>query len=91
MAVGRQRRKGRTKAVRTAVRRLGRHAAARDVVALLAPQGIEVNESLVKKIQVEAFKAGENVKRHQERVKLTDKRRRRPMSQKKPAPRIYRR
>ncbi len=91
MARPHRRRSGRAKAIRTALRRLGRHAAAGDVVAWLGRQGIEVTEELVRRIQMEALEGSEAIRRHRDRAKQSDKRRRRPMSRKTPPPRTYRR
>ena len=77
-------------AIQTALGQLGLHASGKDVVALLASFGIEVNEGLVSKVNVESLKRSEEVKRHEERLKLADKRRRKPMIQKKPQQRTYR-
>jgi hypothetical protein len=78
------------RAIQTALGQLGWHATGKDVVALLASQGIEVSEGLVSKVKVESLKKSEQVKRHEEKLKLADKRRKRPMIQKKPQQRTYR-
>lgn len=80
-----------TRAIQNALGQLGWHASGRDVVALLANYGIEVNEGLVGKVKVETLKRPEEVKRHEEKVRRADKRRRRPMTRKKPQQRTYRR
>ncbi len=79
------------RAIQTVLGQLGWHASGRDVVALLASYGIEVSEGLVSKVKVESLKRSEEVKRHEERVKKANKRRKRPMIQKKPQQRTYRR
>ena len=79
------------KAIETALGQLGWHASGEEVVALLASHGIEVSEGLVAKVKVESLKRSEEVKQHEEKVKSADKRRRRPMTQKKPQQRTYRR
>jgi len=84
------RRPSKRRAIQTALGQLGWHASGKDVVALLASQGIEVSEGLVSKAKVESLKKSEQVKRHEEKVKSADKRRRRPMVQKKPQQRTYR-
>ena len=85
------RRTSKRRAVQTALGQLGWHASGKDVVALLASYGIEVSEGLVSKVKVESLKKSEEVKRHEERLKLADKRRSKPMIQKKPQQRTYRR
>jgi hypothetical protein len=79
------------RAIQTALGQLGWHASGKDVVALLASHGIEVSEGLVSRVKVESLKRSEDVKRHEERVKKANKRRKRPMTQKKPQQRTYRR
>jgi hypothetical protein len=78
------RRPSKRRAIHTALGRLGWHASGKEVVALLASHGIEVSEGLVSSVKVESFKKSGEVKRHKEKVKTADKRRRRPMIQKKP-------
>jgi hypothetical protein len=79
------------RAIQTALGQLGWHASGRDVVALLASYGIEVSEGLVSKVKVEGLKRSQEVKRHEEKVKRANKRRRKPIIQKKPQQRTYRR
>ena len=79
------------KAIQAALGQLGWHASGEEVVALLASHGIEVSEGLVSKVKVESLRRSEEVKRHEEKVKTADKRRKRPMIQKKPQRRTYRR
>ena len=79
------------RAIQTAVGQLGWHASDEEVVALFASHGIEVSEGLVSKVKVESLRRSEEVKRHAEKVKTADKRRKRPMIQKKPQQRTYRR
>ena len=78
-------------AIRNALGQLGWHAKGRDVVAFLANFGIEVNEGLVRKMKGEELKSPGEVRRHEEKVKSTDKRRKRPMLRKIPQQREYRR
>jgi len=78
-------------AIRNALGQLGWHAKGRDVVAYLANFGIEVNEGLVSTVKMESVKRPGEVKRHEEKVKSTDKRRKRPMLRKIPQQREYRR
>jgi len=85
------RRPSKRNAIRNALGQLGWHAKGRDVVAFLANLGIEVNEGLISKVRVEALKKPERVKQHEEKVKNTDKRRKRPMVRKIPQQREYRR
>ena len=85
------RRPSKSRAIQTALGQLGWHASGKEVVALLASHGIEVSEGLVSKVKAESLKRSEEVKRHEENVKTADKRRRRPMIQKKPQQRTYRR
>ena len=84
-------RTSRKRAIQTALGQLGWHASGKDVVALLAAHGIEVSEGLVSRVKVESLDNPEDVKRHERKVKSADKRRRRPMIQKKPQQRTYRR
>ena len=91
MARRHHRRSSPTMAIRTALRRLGRHADAGEVVAWLGRHGIEVTEDLVTRVQEESLEGNEAVRRHKDRVRQSDKRRRRPMSRKTPPPRTYRR
>ena len=78
-------------AIRNALGQLGWHAKGGDVVAFLANLGIEVNEGLVSTIKIESTKRPGELKRHEEKVKGTDKRRKRPMLRKIPQQREYRR
>jgi len=84
-------RRSRKKAIQAALRQLGWQASAKDVVAHLARYGINVSEGLVSKVKIESLKRSDEVKRHEEKLKGADKRRRRPMNQKKPQQRTYRR
>ena len=90
MSKRKHRRTSKRKAIQTALGQLGWHTSGKDVVALLASFGIEVNEGLISKVKVESLKKSEEVKRHEERLKLADKRRSKPMIQKKPQQRTYR-
>jgi hypothetical protein len=85
------RRPSKRRAIQTALGQLGWHASGKDIVALLASHGIEVSEGLVSKVRVESLKRSEEVKRHEKKVKTANKRRKRPMIQKKPRQRTYRR
>ena len=79
------------KAIQAALGQLGWHASGKDVVALLASYGVDVSEGLVSKVRIESQKRSDEVKRHEEKGKNTNKQRRRPMTQKKPQQRTYRR
>jgi hypothetical protein len=81
----------RKKAIQAALGQLGWQASGKEVAALLATYGINVSEGLVNKVKVESLKRSDEVKRHEERLKGVDKRRIRPMVQKKPQQRTYRR
>lgn len=91
MGKRKRRRPSKRKAIQAALGQLGWHASGEDVVALLASHGIEVGEGLVAKVKVENLKRSEEVKRREEKVKTADRRRKRPMTQKKPQQRTYRR
>ena len=78
-------------AILNALGQLGWHAKGRDIVAFLANFGIEVNEGLVSTVKTETLKKPRAVKRHEEKVKNTDKRRKRAMLRKIPQQREYRR
>ena len=77
------------KAVQNALGRLGWHVKGTDMVAVLANFGIEVSEGLVSRVKIDGLKHSSEVKRHEERQKAADKRRNKPMSQKKPQQRTY--
>lgn len=81
----------RKKAIQSALGQLGWQASAKDVVAHLARYGITVSEGLVSSVRIETLKRPEEVKRHKEKLEGANKRRRRPMIQKKPKRRTYRR
>ena len=85
------RRTSKRRAIQDALGQLGWHASGKDVVSLLASYGIDVSEGLVAKVKVESLKRSGEVKRQKQRVNSADKRRKRPMSQKKPQQRTYRR
>ena len=85
------RRISRKKAIQAALGQLGWQASAKDVVAHLARYGITVNEGLVSRMKIESLKKPDEVKRHEAKIKKADRRRRRPMTQKKPQQRTYRR
>jgi len=91
MGKRKRRRPSKRKAIQAALGQLGWHASGKDVVALLASHGIEVGEGLVSKVKIESLRRSEEVKRHEEKVKTADKRRKRSMIQKKPQRRTYRR
>ena len=78
-------------AIRNALGQVGWHAKGRDVVAFLANFGIEVNEGMVNTVKMESVKRPGEVKRYEERIKGTDKRRKRPTLRKIPQQREYRR
>ena len=78
-------------AIRNALGQLGWHAKGRDVVAFLANLGIEVNEGLVSTVKMDSLKSPGKLKRHEEQVKSTDKRQKRPTLRKIPQRREYRR
>ncbi len=84
MKEGKPRRTSRKKAIQSALGQLGWHTSAKDVVAHLARYGVTVSEGLVSKVKVESLKKPDEVKRHEAKLKEADKRRRRPMVQKKP-------
>ena len=81
----------RNNAIRNAFGQLGWHAKGRDVVAFLANFGIEVNEGMVNTVKMESIKKPGEVKPHEEKLKSTDKRHRRPPLRKIPQRREYRR
>mgnify|MGYP000275968209 CR=1 FL=1 len=85
------RRSSKKHAIRNALGQLGWHAKGRDVVAYLANFGIEVNEGMVSTVKMESIKRPGEVKRHEEKAKSTDKRRKRPTLRKIPQRREYRR
>ena len=78
-------------AILNALGQLGWHAKGRDVVAYLANLGIEVNEGLVSTVKMDSLKSPGKLKRHEEQVRSTDKRRKRPTLRKIPQRREYRR
>ena len=84
-------RKSKIKAIQNALGHLGWHAKGRDVVTYLANFGIEVNEGMVSTVKMESVKRPGEVKQHEEKVKSTDKRRKRPTLRKIPQRREYRR
>ncbi len=85
------RRSSKKHAIRNALGQLGWHAKGRDIVAYLANFGIEVNEGMVSTIKMEGLKMPGAVKRHEEKIKSTDNRRKRPTLRKIPQRREYRR
>ena len=84
------RRTSKKNAIRNALGQLGWHAKGKDVVAYLANFGIEVNEGMVSTVKMESIKRPGEVKRHEEKVKSTDKRRKRPTLRKIPQRKEYR-
>ena len=86
-----KRRPSKRRAIQSALGQLGWHASGKELIALLASHEIEVSEGLVSKVKVESVQKPEEVRRHEERVKKANKRRRRSTAQKKPQPRTYRR
>jgi hypothetical protein len=91
MSKHKPRRTSKKSAIRNALDQLGWHANGRVVVAYLANFGIEVNEGLVSSVKMESVKRPGEVKRHEEKLKGVDKRRKRPMLRKIPQQREYRR
>jgi len=85
------RRPSKRKAILNGLGQLGWHARGKDVVALLANFGIEVNEGLVSKVRIDSLKRSDEVKRQEKKVRTADKRRMRPMNQKRSQQRTYRR
>ena len=73
------RRSSKKNAIRNALGQLGWHAKGRDVVAFLADLGIEVNEGLISTVKMETLKRPVEVRRHDEKAKTVDKRRKQPM------------
>ena len=90
MKEGKPCRTSRKKAIQAALGQLGWQTSAKDVVAHLARYGVTVSEGLVSRVKVESLKKPNEVKRHEEKVKKADRRRRRPMTQKKPQQQTYR-
>jgi hypothetical protein len=78
-------------AIQAAQGQLGWQASGKEVVALLATYGINVSEGLVNKVKVQTLKRSDEVKRHEKKLKGVVKRRTRPLTQKKPQQRTYRR
>jgi hypothetical protein len=64
--------------------RLGMHVPPSDVVAALASSGIEVSETLVKKVQVDLLRKQARVENQRSKPLLQDKRRIRPQQRKIP-------
>ena len=84
-------RQGKSAAIRTALGQLGWHANARDVVALLADHGIDVNEGLVHKVKLESLKDSSRVIRQQASQTQGQQRRKSRAVRKVPTQRTYRR
>ena len=85
------RRTSKRKAIQNALGQLGWQASRKEIVSLLAKCGVTVSEGLVSKVKVESLKKPDELKRHQEKVKVASKQRNRPTTQKKPQQRTYRR
>jgi hypothetical protein len=85
------RRPSKKHAIQNAHGQLGWHAKGREVVAYLTNFGVEINEGLVSTVKMEGIKRPGEVKRHEEKVKSTDKRRKRPTLPEIPQRREYRR
>jgi len=84
-------RTSRKKAIQAALGLLGWQTSAKDVVTHLTRYGITVSDGLVSRVKIESLKRTDEVKRHETKGKKANKRRRRPMTQKKPQQRTYRR
>jgi len=91
MSKRKSRRTSKSAAIRTALGQLGWHANAKDVVALLANYGLDVNEGLVHKVKLESLKEASKVKRRQASMQQSQQRRRLPLVRKVPTQRSYRR
>ncbi len=91
MSKQKDRRISKAKAIQDALGRLGWHASGKDVVAILANYGIEVNEGLVHKVKVDFLKDSSGLKRRMAKVQKTGQRSAVPLRQKVPAQRSYRR
>jgi hypothetical protein len=85
------RRPSRKRAIQAALGQLGWQASSKEVVALLASRQIAVSEGLVSKVKVENLKQAEQAKLREAKTKRVDNRQRRPLIQKKPQQRTYRR
>ena len=85
------RRTSRSRAIRSALGRLGWHTSAKDVVALLADYGLNVSEGLVQKVKVEALKDSSGVKRQKAKLPQPSYHSPAPFIRKAPARRTYRR
>ena len=91
MGKRKRRRTSRSAAIRTALGQLGWHATAKDVVALLANCGIDVNEGLVHKVKLEGLKHASKIKRQKALVSQIEHRRKLPRVRRVPPQRTYRR
>ncbi len=80
-----------SKAIQKALGQLGWHASAKDIVALLASYGIEVDEGLVHKVKMERLKDTARLKRQQAKVQRAPPRPAAPFRRKVPPGRSYRR
>ena len=78
-------------AIRAALDHLGWHANAKDVAALLANYGSDVDEGLVHKVKLESLKGSSGVTSQKVLVKQRQQRRKLPLARKAPAQRTYRR
>jgi hypothetical protein len=79
------------RAITNALGQLGWQARGRDVIALLADYGIEVNEGLVSRVKVESLKKTDELKTKQARIERIERRRRTTIVRKVPQQRTYRR
>ncbi len=86
-----RRRPNKRRAVTNALGQLGWQARGRDVVALLADYGIQVNEGLVSKVKVESLKKSDELKTRQARIEPIERRRRTTIVRKVPQQKTHRR
>lgn len=79
------------KAINAALGQLGWHASGKDVVALLANYGVEVNEGLVNKVRVDGLKKSGKARRLRAQARIPDLRRGQMTVRKVPQQRTYQR
>ena len=91
MAKHKNRRTSKSAAIRTALDQLGWHANAKDVAALLANYGNDVDEGLVRKVKLESLKGSSEVRSQKALVKQRQKRPKLPLARNAPTQRTYRR
>ena len=77
--------------MRAALDQLGWHASAKDVAALLANFGTDVDEGMVRKVKVESIKGSSGVRNQEALAKRRQQRRKMPLAKKAPTQRTYRR